>query len=161
MTLEPQAVQSDVRLVLTRLLDAPRDLVWEVWTSPQHIAQWWGPEGFTVQEPQIDLRVGGAFSILLTAPDGSSHPARGTFVEIADGEKFVIEGAEGAQDGCGAGLPPGARLTVRFTDVHGKTKLTIDTEFPSPDAQSAALTDGYRQGWETSFDRIAARLTLF
>ena len=112
-----------------------------------------------MQEPQIDLRAGGAISILLTAPDGSSHPARGTFVEIIKGEKLVIEGAEGAQDGCGAGLPPGARLTVRFTDHGAQTKLTIDTEFPSPDAHAAALQDGYRQGWETSFDRLAARLS--
>jgi len=154
MTVEPQSLTADVRLVLTRLIDAPVDLVWEVWTKAEHLAHWWGPEGFGAKEPELELRIGGAISIMLTAPDGSTHPARGTFTEIIEYEKLVIDAAPQAQDGCGAGLPPGARVTVRFKDEGGKTKLTLDTEFPSAAARQAAIDEHFRQGWETSFTRL-------
>lgn len=158
MTREPSAINSDTRLVLERLIDAPVALVWEVWTKAEHLARWWGPQGFGATAPALDLRIGGTITVMLTAPDGSSHPARGTFSEIVPEQKLVIDGSPNAADACGAGLPPHAHVTVLFEARGDKTRLVIDTEFSTVDARLAALDGGYREGWTDSMDRIAAYL---
>ncbi len=70
------------KLVMTRQYQAPRSLVWRVWTAPEHVAAWWGPFGPEQTAAEIDLRVGGVFFVSMTAPDGSSHPSKGVIKQI-------------------------------------------------------------------------------
>ena len=72
----PATTMNERRLVITRVFDAPRDLVWTCWTDPEHFAAWWGPEHFTtpLESVEIDLRVGGTFKATMVGPDGTEYP---------------------------------------------------------------------------------------
>ena len=153
-----RATSDDRAITFIRTFDAPRALVWAAWTDPRHVAAWWGPVGFQALDCEIDLRVGGAFRLDLGGPDGAIHPCRGVFREIVPLERFVIEGEPNAQHSCGAGLPPGARVTVSLTERDGKTTLTLDTRFDTAVARQAAEQAGYRAGWTDSQERLAAHL---
>src|SRR5687768_2336267 len=81
---------AETEVVLTRLFDAPRALVFKVWTEPRHLAQWWGPRDFTNPVCELDVRVGGSILIHMRAPDGRVYPMTGTFREIVAPERLVF-----------------------------------------------------------------------
>ena len=70
-------------VVITRVFDAPRALVWQAWTDPKMMGQWFGPRGFTASVPELDVRVGGALRIVMHGPDGNDYPMKGVFREVA------------------------------------------------------------------------------
>lgn len=144
------------RLTLTRQCDAPRDLVWEVWTDPKHVAAWWGPFGPDQTTCDIELKIGGLFAVMMSAPDGSEHPSRGVITELVPGKKLVIEGDAGAPDACGAGLPPRAVITILFEDADAGTRLTLDAVFPSAEAMEAAKRSGYATSWQETLQALDA-----
>ena len=152
------SVVSDQELSITRLLNAPRELVFKVWTDPRHVMQWWGPQGFHNTACELDLRPGGRFALQMAGPDGISYPCTGYYEEIVPPERLVFVGE--ADDGhpCGAGLPPRARVTVTLVDYHGKTELTLHTRFESVAMQQAAMAHGYREGWQGALQRLADEL---
>jgi len=78
-------------LRITKLLNAPIDLVWEVWTKPEHIANWWGPNGFTNTIHQMDMREGGEWKLTMHGPDGTNYANRSVFREIVPQQKIVFE----------------------------------------------------------------------
>lgn len=84
-------------LVITRPFDASRELVWQAWSDPRHIMQWWGPAGFNNETCERDLRVGDRFQLAMRAPDGNVYPCIGTFREVIEHERIVYDGeaAEG------------------------------------------------------------------
>ena len=82
-------------LVLERVLDAPRDLVWKAWTTPEHLKRWWAPRPYETPEAELDLRPGGAFYTKITGPDGFEEAGTGCFLEVVDGEKLVWTSALG------------------------------------------------------------------
>src|SRR5262245_63539620 len=86
---KPSADASDREIVITRVFDAPRDLVWKVWTQPEHVARWWGPRGFTTTVTELDLRVGGRSRYVMKGPDGAEYPVCGVFREIVPFERIV------------------------------------------------------------------------
>ncbi|MDE2600482.1 MAG: SRPBCC domain-containing protein [Rhodocyclaceae bacterium] len=147
---------SDHEIVISRVFDAPRELVFKAWTDPRHVMAWWGPHGFENTECALDLRVGGSFFLSMTGPDGKDYPCRGTYEEIVAPARIRFSGI--AEDGhaCGAGLPPYAMVTVDFAEEeNGKTRLTINTRMPNPAAKTAAAQGGYVVGWTESLDRLA------
>src|ERR1700739_5045499 len=75
-------------VIITRIFDAPRELVFKAWTDPKHVAQWWGPKGFTNPVCELDVRVGGAIRIHMRSPDGSVYPMKGEFREIVPPERL-------------------------------------------------------------------------
>lgn len=145
-------------LVITRLLNAPRELVFKAWTDPAHVMQWWGPAGFQNTECAMEVRAGGAFALHMTGPDGVSYPCLGRYEEIVPPERIVFVGDAAEGHPCGAGLPPRARVTVTLIDFHGRTELTLHTRFESATRLQTATAAGYRMGWEGAFDRLAAHL---
>lgn len=150
--------ENDAELTMTRLFDAPRELVWRVWTDPAHIRHWWGPHACSNTDCVIELRVGGAFRLDMHAPNGDTYPCRGRIREVDEPRRLVIEGDPGSPHACGAGLPPGAVVTVTL-DVHGdKTRLTLHTRFPSTAALQDADQAGYGVGWATTLDRLHEHL---
>lgn len=144
------------RLSLTRQYNAPRELVWAVWTEPEHVAAWWGPFGPDQTSCDIALALGGSFAVMMTAPDGSRHPSRGVIKELVPQEKLVIEGDPQAPDACGAGLPPGAIVTVLLEEIDGGTRLTLDAVFPSEQAMEDAKLSGYATSWKETLQTLDA-----
>lgn len=148
-------LRGDREIVISRIFDAPREMVWQAWTNPDHISSWWGPGGFSAPPCEIDLRPGGQFRIDLNGPDGNIYPCKGTFREVVEPERIVYDGPAGETPGCGAGLPPDATVTVTFADQNSKTRLTIHTVLASEADRAAARSEGFIEGWEQSLDRLA------
>jgi uncharacterized protein YndB with AHSA1/START domain len=86
-----QSNTADRELRLTRTLDAPVELVWEVWTQPQHIAQWWGPNGFTNTISKMEIEPGGEWDLVMHGPDGTDYKNKSVFKEIIPLKKIVYE----------------------------------------------------------------------
>jgi len=83
-------------VTLTRMLDAPRDLVWRAWTDPKHLAHWFGPKGFTSSVPELDVRVGGSLRIVMHGPDGNDYPMKGVFSDVKPGRAGRQDQADAA-----------------------------------------------------------------
>lgn len=154
---------TEVDIVMTRSLKAPRALVFRLWAEPEHIRNWWGPEGFENREVEVDFRVGGHFRLSMAGPDGTLYPCEGVYREIVPGERIVYEGDAHIEHPCGAGLPPQAIVTVTFqddvqTDGSVRTRLTVHTKLISRERTQAAVSGGYVIGWEGALNRLAAEL---
>jgi uncharacterized protein YndB with AHSA1/START domain len=145
-------------IIIRRVVDAPRDLVFEAFTNPKHIAAFWGPKGFTCPSCDVDLRVGGEFRMQMRAPDGSTHPCTGVYREIVPPERIVYSGTADEGHPCGGGLPPRSVVTMTFADESGKTRITIHTQLKSAAAREAAIAGGFNQGWNDAIDRLAEML---
>lgn len=139
-------------LTLTRILDAPRALVFRIWTDPAHLAQWWGPHGFTTSEVELDLRPGGALSLRM-AGHGFDDKMFGEYVEIVPPERLVfksfLKNTEGA---------PFLELlnTVTFTERAGKTTLTLNARVLFAGAGADGPLSGMAEGWDQSLERLTA-----
>ena len=109
-------------LVVTRLLDAPRSLVFKVWTEPEHLARWWGPKGFTLLSCETDVRPGGTWVRCLRGPEGTKYIKRGTYREIVEPERlaftYIDEDAQGRRG-------PETLVTVTFEEEGDRTRLTL------------------------------------
>jgi uncharacterized protein YndB with AHSA1/START domain len=140
---------------LTRIFDAPRDLVFKAWTDPQHLAQWWGPKLFTNPVCELDLRPGGTLRIVMRAPNGSEFPMIGLFREIVVPERLVFTNI--AVDAAGNHLIEGL-TTVTFAEHNGKTRLTLHTRAAALTAQAVRMIGGMDVGWTQSIDKLEAYL---
>lgn len=146
-------------IVIERVFDAPRALVWLAWTDPEHVKQWWGPQGFHNESCSVDLRVGGNLRLEMRAPDGNVYPCIGTFCEIIENERIVYEGEAMEGHPCGAGIPPRATVTISFTEQNGKTQLTLHTRFASAERKQAAAEARFVTSWEEALTRLEELLT--
>ncbi len=110
-------------LSITRTLNAPRKLVWEVWTKPEHIKNWWGPEGFKNTIHKMDFREGGSWEFIMHGPDGTDYKNKNVFKEIIPMEKIVFEHMTG----------PIFTATITFRENGDKTIVTMHALFESPE----------------------------
>ncbi len=143
-------------LVVARVFDAPRALVWKAWTDPTHVARWWGPAGVTNPVCEVDLRPGGAIRIDMRGADGSVSPMRGVFHDIVALERlvFTTSAFEDAD-----GNPQLVVLnTATFADHDGKTTVTLHAVIVTSSPAVEASLAGMEEGWTQSLDRLAARL---
>jgi uncharacterized protein YndB with AHSA1/START domain len=118
--------QDPCTIIGVREFDAPRELVFEAWTDPKHLAQWWGPNGFTTTTSAFDMRPGGVWRFVMHGPDGCDYENRITFDEIVKPERLVYH--HGGGDDV---EPVQFRTTVTFEDLGGRTRLTMRGVFPS------------------------------
>ncbi|MBU6508553.1 MAG: SRPBCC domain-containing protein [Alphaproteobacteria bacterium] len=139
-------------LVITRVYDAPRELLFTLWTDPKHLAEWWGPRGFTNPVCEADARAGGAIRIHMRAPDGRVYPMTGRFDEVVATERLVF--ISGALDGDGKPLFE-VRTTVLFENVGGKTRLTLRATVLMQTDAAAPYLAGMSEGWSQTLDRLA------
>ncbi len=156
------AVNETERMVVTRVFDAPRELVWKAWTDPKYVMQWWGPKGFTSPSCEIDFRVGGKFLWCMRTPDGQEGWNGGEYHEIVPHEKIVF--SMYFADSKGNKLDPAelgieheavedAHDVVLFEDLgNGQTKLT----FIGNDTMRDAIQSGQLEGWKETLDKVAA-----
>ena len=142
-------------LTLTRVFDAPRAVVFKMWTDPKHLSQWWGPKGFTNPVCELDLRPDGVLRIVMRAPNGAEFLMKGVFREIVAPERLVFSNIAVDQDGNHIieGL-----TTVTFTELGGKTKLTLHTTAAALTTQAARMIEGMDAGWTQSIDKLEAYL---
>ena len=150
-------------LVITRVFDAPRDLVWQAWTDPERFKKWWGPKDFTCPVGQMDVRVGGKYLWCMRGPDGKDYYSTGVYRDIVPTSRLVYTDAFADADGnvvpaSHYGLPGEMPLemlvTVTFEEHEGKTKLTLRHE-GLPAGEMSEMTGA---GWNQSFDKLAASL---
>jgi len=151
----PTALPMERDLVLTRVYDAPRELVFRTWTDPKHMARWWGPKHFTNRVEQMDVRPGGAWRIVMCGPDGAEHPAQGVYREIVPPERLVFTNDAVDKDG---NVIIAGFTTVTFDDQNGKTKLTLETRGTAKVAYAAQYLQGMEMGWTQSLDRLGESL---
>lgn len=140
-------------VLLTRTLNAPRDLVFRAWTEPEMMARWWGPHHFTNPVCRIDARPGGEIYILMRAPDGTDYPMTGTFREVAPPQRLVFISA--ALDAQGKPLLE-SLTTVTFAEQDGKTVLTVQANAVGFAPIAAQMLEGMQAGWTQSLERLDA-----
>jgi uncharacterized protein YndB with AHSA1/START domain len=147
----PDAATSDRELVMTRIFDAPRSLLFKAWTEPEHMAKWFGPKGFVSAVLRCDLRPGGSYRLHMLGPDGD-HWLQGVYQEIVEPERLVSTFAWADADG--RATRPETVLALTFEDLGGKTKLTLrQTLF-----ESVSARDEHNYGWNGSLERLAEYL---
>ena len=137
------------------MFDAPRALVWQAWTDPAMLAQWFGPRGFTSSVPQLDLRVGGALRIVMHGPDGNDYPMQGVFREVAPPARLVFRNV--ALDNDGNHLLEG-ETAVTFAERDGKTTLTMTSHMVGLVPIAPQMLAGMEAGWTQSIDKLEAML---
>ena len=150
-------------VTIERTFDAPVDLIWQMWTEPQHFAAWYGPDGATIPVAKMDVRVGGTrlVSMEVHTPDG---PMRmwftGEYREVVDNERLVYTESMSDESGrvlspADMGMPPGHPTTtevrVELEDVGGRTKMVMTHAGIPSDSPGAA-------GWEMALDKLATRV---
>lgn len=145
-----ESVQSKA-LRITRIFDAPRELVFAAWTRAEHQVHWMGPKDFMVPSCDMDFRVGGTYRTCIVSPSGVEYWMRGVYREIVVPERLVFsfaweeDGERGMEN----------LVSLLFSEEGGKTKL----EFLQTPFQSLEERDGHNGGWSECFDRLAAYVT--
>lgn len=143
---------SDREIGMSRVFDAPRELVWEAYTDPKHVANWWGQRNSTTIVDKMDVRPGGEWRYIQRAPDGTEYAFRGEYREIVPPEKLVstfeFEGM------------PGQVVvdSATFEEQNGKTTITVVSTFDSKEARDGMLQSGMEEGANESWDRLAELL---
>jgi uncharacterized protein YndB with AHSA1/START domain len=143
-------------VVITRVFDAPRALVFEAWSKREHLLQWFGPKGFSLPTCDIDFRVGGALTVTMRSPDGEEFRSTGTFREIVVPERIVLESAlldenerPRFED----------RNIITFAEHRGKTTVTVEANIIKlHDPSAVGAIEGMEEGWNQTLDRLAAHL---
>lgn len=129
------AEQNTRELRTTRLISAPRELVWKVWTDVNHVGYWWGPDGFRTTTFAMDVRPGGVWRYVMHGPDGRDYQNRVEYIEVVPPERLVYRhgGGEGNLE------PINFHVTVLFLDVGGKTKVVLRSLFPNVEARDSVI----------------------
>lgn len=146
------AQMAERELVITRIFDAPRSLVFKAFTEEDRQAQWLGPKGFTTISCRIDARPGGTYRFGMRSPAGTDHWQQGVIREIVPPERFVSTYAW--TDANGNPTRPETILTLTFEELDGKTKLTLRQGI----FESVTARDEHRGGWSTALDCLAEYL---
>jgi uncharacterized protein YndB with AHSA1/START domain len=146
---------ADHEVVITRVLDAPRELVWKAWTDPKHLAQWWGPKGFTNPVCKWDPKPGRAIYVVMRGPNGVDYPMGGAFREIVEPERLVF--TSGALDEKG-NLLFELLHTITFVERGAKTTLTVRSHVIKSTPKAAQYLAGYEAGMTQSLERLAGLL---
>ena len=143
-------------VTLTRTFDAPRELVFKAWTEAGHLAQWWGPDGFSVSSAESDPRVGGSLKLVMRGADGIDHPMSATYREIVPPELLVVESIAGGADG-----QPllAAQHSVTFADREGRTEITVRAEATALVPEAIAMVGGMHAGFNQSLQCLDDVLT--
>ena len=142
---------TDEQILITREFDAPKELVWKAWTTPELVKRWWHANRGEMTVAEIDLRVGGTWRSVSVTPDGIEVAFHGEYREVVPNERLVsTEAFEGVPD-------PDANATVNtatFTEEDGRTTLTILVEAPSKEIRDAIIDSGMEAGMQDALDLL-------
>lgn len=152
--------KKDTSLTITRVFNAPPELVWKAWTQPEQMKQWWGPKGFTCPVCKMDCRPGGTYLNCMRSPEGKDYWSRGSYREIVPQKKIVCTDSfadekgnvvSASYYGMSADFPMEMLIVATLEGVQGGTKLTL-THIGIPSGKDQ---DDCRDGWSQSFDKLA------
>ncbi len=147
------SMPSDREILITRVFNAPRRLVFEAITRPEHVSRWWGPRSLTMLSCEMDLRPGGAWRFVLRGPDGNEYGFRGEYREITPPERLV-------QTFEFEGMPGHVSIeTATLEELDGKTKLTVNCLYQSVEDRDGHYNSGMEPGMRESHDRLADLLS--
>ncbi len=142
------ATPTDTEIVITRVVDAPRRIVFDAWTNPKHVPQWLlGPEGWTMPVCEIDLRVGGSWHYVWRKAGGHEMAMGGIYKEVSPPERLV------STERWGPEWPETINVLV-LTEQAGQTTITLTVKYPNKDARDAALKTGMKDGMDQGFARL-------
>jgi uncharacterized protein YndB with AHSA1/START domain len=153
---EGDAMTSEHELVLTRLIDAPRENLFRCWTEPSLLKQWFAPTPFTTPVAEVDLRVGGASRIVMQAPDGKEIPCPGTYLEIVPNRKLVFTDAYTGDWMPTTSGKPFMTAIITFDDEGGQTRYTATVRHWSAEDKKTHEDMGFHSGWGQCADQLAA-----
>ena len=151
----PDKDTSDREILITRIFDAPRELVWDAWTDPKQVVQWWGPNGFSTTIHEMDVRPGGMWRLTMHGPDGTDYPNLSTFIEVVKPERIVYSHGGGTKG------RPGAQFEATWTfEAQGdKTRLTMRSVFASAAARDLIVkTYNAIEGGNQTLSRLGEQL---
>ncbi|WP_061249704.1 SRPBCC family protein [Leptospira alstonii] len=145
---------ADREIRATRTFDAPRDLVFRMWTEPEHIVHWWGPKGFTNTFETMDVRPGGVCKFVMHGPDGTDYPNLIVFLEVIRPEKLVYKHGSDMED-----HPGDFHVTVLFSEQNGKTALDMTMLFKTAEQRNETVEKyGAVEGLNQTMDRLVEYL---
>ena len=142
---------TDREIVMTRVFDAPRRLVFDAFTKPELLKRWFGPRGWSLVVCEVDLRVGGGFRFVLRGPDGRDMGMRGVYRELDPPERSVH--MESFDD-----YPGESQVTAVMVEESGKTTLTATVLYPSKEVRDMVIQSGMEHGAAESYDKLAELL---
>lgn len=158
-------VENDRVLVLERVFDAPRDLVFQMFKEPEHLKCWWGPRGWEVPVCTVDFRPGGVWHYCMKCVDqnqgeffGMESWGKGVYNEIVEPDKIVYTDFFADAEGNVNESMPSTEITLEFIDLGGKTKLVNRAEYVSAEALKSVMDMGMLQGITETWDRLEERL---
>lgn len=149
---KPAPIQAGHELVITKVIAAPRALVFSAWTDPVHIAAWWGPDGFTSKVVHWSAVAGTPIRVEMHGPDGTVYPMNGAFVEVAAPERFVFDSS--ALDAKGESMFD-IRTTITFSEEGAGTRLRLVARVVRMKPEGAPYLAGMEVGWTQSLGRLA------
>lgn len=129
-------VLTELEMSAVRIFDAPRGLVWKVWTEPKHIAAWWGPNGFGTTTDVMDVRPGGVWRFVMHGPDGRDYKNKIVYLEVVRPERLVYKHAGDEET-----EPVSFHVTVTFAEKGGKTELSMRSVFPSVEERDRVVKE--------------------
>ena len=146
---------SSRELVITRLINAPRELVWKAWTTPEHVKHWWGPDGFTNTIHEMEVKPGGVWRFMMHGPDGRDYPNKIVFNEVVKPEKLVYtHSSEDEND------PALFHSTVTFEEKGGKTFITMRAVFATAEERNRVVKEyGAEEGGHQTLKRLQEYLS--
>ncbi len=149
-------ILSDREIVVSRIVDAPRELVWEAWTDPGQIVKWWGPEGFTTTIEEMNVRPGGVWKHVMHGPDGVDYPNESIFTEVVKPERISFSHGGRRQGDAGVRF----EATWSFENLGDKTGVTIRMVFPSVEDRDRVVKEyGAVEGAEQTLVRLDVLLS--
>lgn len=139
------------RLSIVRTFDAPRALVWKMWTDPAHVAAWWGPEHFTTPVVRMDVRPEGAIHMVMRGPDGADFPFDGRFIAVEEPDRLVMRTWVRREDGS---TWFEVEQSFRFEEIDGRTRLQLDAVVIEAGEDALGPLSGMEAGWTGSLDKL-------
>jgi len=149
-----QTLPNERRVVITRVFDAPRELVWKVWTDPKHLAQWWGGDGFTTTTSAYECKPGGVWRFVMHGPDGTDYPEWISWTEIVPPKRIALVHGEFRDD-------PNAfasvlTFTPEGTPAGTATRIEMRTVFPSKELRDEAVAKYHAiEGGQQTLGKLA------
>lgn len=145
-------------LIVERVFDAPRELVWKAWTEPERLAHWWGPRGWATTTYEMDVKPGGVWFYCMRGPEGMESWCKTHYQEIVEPERLVyLDTFSDPQGNLAEGMPH-ILITTEFTEHSGKTKVTSYTKLASVEDLDTLLKMGVKKGLIETWDRLAEYL---
>jgi len=154
---EKTTVNADLEaksLLVERVFDAPRELVFKAWSEAERLSQWWGPRLWPTTYCTVDFRLGGVWHYCMTGPDGTQSWGKAVYTEIVPPERIVYTDMFSDEAGNSLAGMPTMVITVEFVDLGGKTKLVSRAEFASKEELESLVQMGMVQGLTETWDRL-------